>query len=44
VNKFADFHLEQAALEHLALLGWQATNGFTITPGEPGAERKDYGH
>jgi len=39
---FLESHLEQASLEHLASLGWQTTNGITIAPGEPRAERLDY--
>ncbi len=35
--------VEQAALEWLAALGWQATHGPDIAPDTPGAERDDYG-
>lgn len=40
---FLESHLEDAALEHLAELGWRAVCGIPIAPGEPGIERKDYG-
>jgi len=43
MSKFAESHLEEAALEHLVSLGWQTVHGVSIGPGEPGAERTDYG-
>ena len=35
--------VEQAALDWLAGVGWQATHGRDIAPDTPGAERTDYG-
>ena len=35
--------VEQAALEWLAAVGWQALHGPDIAPDAPGAERSDYG-
>lgn len=35
--------VELAALEWFSGLGYQTLNGITIAPGEPGAERDDYG-
>jgi type I restriction enzyme, R subunit len=34
--------VEQAPLAWLESLGWRATHGFEIAPGEPGGERADY--
>ena len=36
--------VEQAALEWLSGLGWQALHGPDIAPDGPNAERDDYGH
>ncbi len=36
--------VEQAALAWLESIGWQVINGAEIAPGEPDAERDNYGH
>ena len=43
MNRFTESIVEQAALAWLASAGWQVVNGATIAPGEPAAERDDYG-
>ena len=40
---FTESNVEQAALAWLESVGWQVKNGAEIAPGEPGAERDDYG-
>ena len=40
---FSENIVEQAALDWLAGLGYAVLSGPTIAPGEPGAERADYG-
>jgi type I restriction enzyme R subunit len=41
---FTEFIVEQAALAWLESVGWRIRNGAEIAPGEPAAERDDYGH
>jgi len=43
VTAFTESVVEEAALEWLAELGWTVAHGPDIAPGEPAAERKDYG-
>jgi type I restriction enzyme, R subunit len=43
VSGFTESVVEQAALAWLESAGWQVRNGAEIAPGEPGAERDDYG-
>lgn len=40
---FTDSLVEEAALAWLEGAGWQVRNGAEIAPGEPTAERDDYG-
>jgi type I restriction enzyme R subunit len=40
---FSESVVEQAALAWLESAGWQIRNGAEIAPGEPAAERDDYG-
>ena len=40
---FSESVVEQAALAWLEGTGWQIRNGAEIAPGEPAAEREDYG-
>jgi len=40
---FTESIVEQAALEWLRALGWAVVNGARIAPGEPRAERDDFG-
>lgn len=40
---FTESVVEQAALAWLESVGWQVRNGAEIVPGEPAAERGDYG-
>jgi len=40
---FTESVVEQAALAWLESTGWVVRNGASIAPGEPGAERDDYG-
>ncbi|GIW56658.1 MAG: hypothetical protein KatS3mg082_3062 [Nitrospiraceae bacterium] len=40
---FTESTVESAALAWLALLGWEVRHGGEIAPGEPFAERRDYG-
>ncbi len=40
---FTETVVEQAALAWLESVGWQTRNGAAIAPGEPAAERDDYG-
>ena len=40
---FTESIVEQAALAWLEGVGWQVRNGAEIAPGEPAAERDDYG-
>jgi type I restriction enzyme R subunit len=40
---FTESVVEQAALAWLESIGWSVRNGAEIAPGEPGAERDDYG-
>jgi type I restriction enzyme R subunit len=41
--KFSESIVEQAALAWLESTGWAVRNGAAIAPGEPAAERDDYG-
>jgi type I restriction enzyme R subunit len=41
--QFTESVVEQAALAWLETLGWAVKNGAEIAPGEPAAERGDYG-
>jgi type I restriction enzyme R subunit len=43
VHAFTESVVEQAALAWLESAGWQVRNGAEIAPGEPAAERDDYG-
>jgi len=43
MTSFAESTVEQAALGWLGALGWQTQNGAVIAPGEPAAERDNYG-
>ena len=40
---FAESHVEEAALEWLAEIGWATANGFLIGPDGPETERDNYG-
>lgn len=40
---FTESVVEQAALAWLESTGWSVKNGAGIAPGEPAAEREDYG-
>ncbi|MFO1307292.1 MAG: type I restriction endonuclease subunit R [Burkholderiales bacterium] len=41
--RFSESVVEEAALAWLESAGWQVRNGVEIAPGEPAAERHDYG-
>ena len=43
MTAFTESIVEQAALAWLEGAGWSVRNGADIAPGEPGAERSDYG-
>ncbi len=43
MNGVTESTVEQAALAWLESVGWQVRNGAEIAPGEPAAERDDYG-
>jgi len=43
VTTFSESVVEHAALAWLESAGWQVRNGAEIAPGEPAAERDDYG-
>jgi type I restriction enzyme R subunit len=43
MTAFTESVVEQAALAWLEAAGWQVRNGAEIAPGEPAAERDDYG-
>jgi len=43
MSTFSESVVEQAALAWLEAAGWQVRNGAEIAPGEPAAERDDYG-
>ncbi len=43
-SSFTESVVEQAALAWLESIGWRIRNGAEIAPGEPAAERDDYGH
>ena len=43
MSTFTESVVEQAALAWLESAGWQIRNGVAIAPGEPAAERDDYG-
>jgi len=43
VSQFTESVVEQAALAWLESVSWQVRNGAEIAPGEPAAERDDYG-
>ena len=43
MTAFTESVVEQAALAWLASIGWTVRNGAEIAPGEPAAERDDYG-
>jgi type I restriction enzyme R subunit len=40
---FDESVIEQASLAWLEAVGWQVKNGASVAPGEPAAERDDYG-
>jgi type I restriction enzyme R subunit len=42
-QSFTESVVEEAALAWLESVGWQVRNGAEIAPGEPAAERDDYG-
>src|SRR5574337_1324671 len=43
MTSFTESIVEQAALAWFESVGWQVRNGAEIAPGEPAAERDDYG-
>ena len=43
MTAFSESVVEQAALAWLESIGWTVRNGAEIAPGEPAAERSDYG-
>jgi len=43
VTRFSESVVEEVALAWLEAAGWRVRNGAVIAPGEPGAERHDYG-
>ena len=43
MTAFTESVVEQAALAWLESIGWTVLNGAEIAPGEPAAERDDYG-
>lgn len=43
MSAFSESVVEEAALAWLESVGWQIRNGAEIAPGEPAAERDDYG-
>jgi type I restriction enzyme R subunit len=43
MTTFTKSVVEQAALAWLEGIGWQVRNGAEIAPGEPAAERDDFG-
>ena len=43
MTSFTESVVEQASLAWLESVGWQVRNGAEIAPGEPAAERDDYG-
>ena len=43
MSTFTESVVEQAALAWLESVGWSVRNGASIAPGEPAAERDDYG-
>lgn len=43
MNQFSESVVEQAALAWLEGIGWRVRNGGEIAPGEPAAERDDFG-
>ena len=43
MTRFSESVVEDAALAWLEGVGWQVRNGAEIAPGEPAAERDDYG-
>ena len=43
MSGFTESVVEQAALAWLESTGWSVRNGAAIAPGEPAAERDDYG-
>jgi type I restriction enzyme R subunit len=43
VSAFTESVVEEAALAWLESVGWQVRNGAELAPGEPAAERDDYG-
>ncbi len=43
VPRIVEHHVEQAALAWLESIGWAVHHGAEIAPGEPFAERADYG-
>ncbi|MDP2955404.1 MAG: type I restriction endonuclease subunit R [Longimicrobiales bacterium] len=43
MTQFTESIVEQAALAWLESIGWRVRNGAEIAPGEPAAERDDYG-
>ncbi len=43
MTAFTESVVEEAALAWLEAVGWQIRHGAEIAPGEPAAERDDYG-
>jgi type I restriction enzyme R subunit len=43
MTSFTESVVEQAALAWVESVGWRVRNGAQIAPGEPAAERDDYG-
>ena len=43
MSGFSESVIEQAAIAWLESTGWRVRNGAAIAPGEPAAERDDYG-
>jgi len=43
VRGVSEFVVEDAALAWLEGVGWSVARGVEIAPGEPGAEREEYG-
>lgn len=43
MTSFTESDVEEAALDWLKRAGWQVRNGAEIAPGEPAAERDDFG-
>lgn len=43
MTRFTESVVEEAALAWLESVGWRVLHGAEIAPGEPAAERDDYG-